>query len=703
MSDPEFESLMRDYDSARNSTRNFVQAAPRKRLVNNSRYVVPPCPSDSTNIDVPLPDLDFNDPNFLQLLKEYENDSDSSEDREKELQALRVQANLKPLLSQGAIYFLVIGLVGLFVIVVNWYNTKQLERLKEEFGFDEKNSSPELWWRKGVVYHIYVRSFQDSDGDGIGDINGIRQRLDHITYLGVDAVLLSCFFESPFGDFGQDVTDFKAVYSKYGSLADFDKLVQELHDRGIKVVIEVIPNHTSRQHPWFKSSQLGGSTRYEDYYVWHKGVSLANGTRLPPNNWVSRYGGSAWTFESRRQEFYYHYYHESMPDLNHRSSSVRKEFLDIFGFWLDRGIDALAIGSAHVLYESDDLDLDEPFVVDQPEFQTKGDHRSVSHIYTEDQPDLHDFLGSWREFIETYSMKSGRKIGLLIDVGNDTFMDVIKYYFTGADAPLCYALVNVDESCGGRCIHEIIDNWMSRLPEEHETLWMLSSPDYKRVRRYKKDFYQSLLNILVMLLPGGVISYYGDEIGLQDIQLNYEGGVGDSLKQRVEPDRYIDRARDFVRAPMHWSSQQHAGFTSGTSPWLPLHSLSFRDVNVEVQRNKEGGMSPLQIYQRLTRLRRERSFSSGRLQFSIVNDNVISFMRFSKDGAPYLVALNLGNSVTTDDYTLSAGVSYGKVVLYVSQLESSLSTVREGSKLNLAQLTLAPGEGVVAILMFDVL
>lgn len=414
---------------------------------------------------------------------------------------------------------------------------------------------------------------------------------------------------------------------------------------------------------------------------------------------MSRYGGSAWTFDSRRQEFYYHYYHESMPDLNHRNPSVRKEFLDIFGFWLDRGIDALAIGSAHVLYESDDLDLDEPFVVDQPEIQP-GDYQSVTHIYTEDQPDLHDFLGSWREFIETYSIKSGHKIGLLVDVANDTFMDVIKYYFTGADAPLCYALVNIDESCGGRCIHEIIDNWMSRLPEEHETLWMLSSPDYKRVTRRKKDFYQSLMNILVMLLPGGVVSYYGDEIGLQEIQLNYKD-VQDPLGRHVGPDRYIDHARDFARAPMHWSSEHHAGFTSGTSPWLPLHS-SFRNVNVEVQRNKESGMSPLQIYQRLTRLRRERSFSSGRLQYSIVNDNVISFMRFSKDGAPYLVALNLGNSETTDDYTLSAGVSYGKVVLYVSQPESSLSTVREGSKLNLARLTLAPGEGVVAILMFDV-
>lgn len=180
MSDPEFESLMREYRSASSvesgatSTRGSSSgpdsssfAAPRKRWVNNGmRY------PDTTNIDVPLPDLDFNDPNFLELLKEYDNDSDSSEEREKELASLRAQANLKPLVSQGAAYFVVVAFVGLFVLVINWYNAKQLERLKEEFGFDEKSASPELWWRRGVIYHIYVRSYQDSTADGIGDING---------------------------------------------------------------------------------------------------------------------------------------------------------------------------------------------------------------------------------------------------------------------------------------------------------------------------------------------------------------------------------------------------------------------------------------------------------------------------------------------------------------------------------------------------
>ncbi|ELT95719.1 hypothetical protein CAPTEDRAFT_162322 [Capitella teleta] len=550
------------------------------------------------------------------------------------------------------------------------------------------------------MYRIYVHSFKDSNEDGIGDLEGIQSHIDHLMYMGVDAVIFSPFMESPMLDMGRDISDFKAVHKPYGDMHQVEKLFEELQERNIKIIIEIIPNHTSRHHKWFQESRKGGARNtFKGYYIWDDGRILKNGSRVPPSNWVSKYGGSAWSWDEQRQQYYYHHYHPSMPDLNHRDPYVREDFIDVFRFWLEKGADGILVSDMQVLFESEEVNVDEP--LSELPGVPPGDYRYVDHIFTEDQPDIHEFIAAWREFFEGYSLRTNKKIAFLVDAGDDEVDDLMKYYITGADASISKSLTSIDGACGGLCVQEKVDTWLSHMPDERDALWMLGSPEKSRMSRTKGVMYQSALNLLMLLLPGAAITYYGEEIGLNETPVKYED-LRDPWAHRLGPDKYAAVCRDSARGPMPWMSGRYAAFTLGDKPWMPLNA-DYKTLNVEKQKHDPSGCSPLQLFHRLSRLRKEVSFQYGRLQYAIINANIFSFMRFAKDSAPYLVSMNFGSVESTDDYSVASGVAIGKVVAHArpNQSDKYNPKIREGMKVGLEKLTLQPGEGVVVVLLME--
>jgi len=260
------------------------------------------------------------------------------------------------------------------------------------------------WWKKAIVYQIYPRSFQDSNGDGVGDIPGIISRLDYFNYIGVDAIWISPVYKSPMVDFGYDIEDFKDIDPIFGTLDDFDELIREAHARGLYVIMDYIPNHTSDRHEWFVESRKGGvNNPYSNYFIWSDGKLLENGTRVPPNQWVSCFSTAAWTWSEERGQYYYHQFVKEQPDLNYRNPDVVEEMRKIFTFWLDRGVDEFRIDAIGTLYEVEDLSLEEPrsFL---PGVEPHEQYY-LDHIYTRDQPEIHDVIKTWRELFDEHDRK----------------------------------------------------------------------------------------------------------------------------------------------------------------------------------------------------------------------------------------------------------------------------------------------------------
>nr|XP_018909206.1 PREDICTED: maltase 2-like [Bemisia tabaci] len=282
-------------------------------------------------------------------------------------------------------------LLLMLVMLSAWRLEAQREELEDVEALD--------WWQRGVFYQIYPRSFQDSNGDGVGDLPGIGSRLDYLKTLGITGVWLSPIYQSPQADFGYDISDFRKIDPVYGSLADFARLRDGVHERGLKLILDFVPNHTSDEHEWFQKA-LQNDPRYADYYVWHKGKLLENGTRTYPNNWLSFFDGPAWTWSEQRQMYYLRQYHPKQPDLNYRNPAVLQEMLDVMKFWLNAGVDGFRVDSVNTLVE-DDRFLDEP-----RSFLPGARPGSIfyhNHIFTQNQPETYEIIRKFRAFLDDYA------------------------------------------------------------------------------------------------------------------------------------------------------------------------------------------------------------------------------------------------------------------------------------------------------------
>ncbi|HYN69335.1 MAG TPA: alpha-amylase family glycosyl hydrolase [Candidatus Eisenbacteria bacterium] len=526
----------------------------------------------------------------------------------------------------------------------------------------------EPWWQRGIVYQIFPLSFMDSNGDGIGDLPGIIARLGYVASLGVDAIWLSPIYPSPMADFGYDVADYTDVDPRFGSLDDFDRLVSEAHGRGLRVILDLVPNHTSDQHPWFIDSRSSRDASKRDWYIWRDPAPGGG----PPNNWVS-YFGSGWTLDPETGQYYFHQFRAEQPELNYANPAVLEAMLGVMRFWLDRGVDGFRV-DVIALLAKDQRFLDEPpnpgYSPDQHAYY------AVHHVYTENQPAVHDYIRAMRRVLDEYHERV--MIGEL-----DPFEGYLGYYGEDLDEvhlPFNFNLFFVPWQA--EAVRRTADAYDAALPAGAWPNWVVGNHDRQRVGSRAGIGQARVVQMLLLTLRGTPFCYYGDEIGMADTPVPV-----DRLRDTVgyDPSQATRFSRDPQRTPMQWdATRPNAGFSSPEAePWLPLAPDS-GTVNVAVQEADE--RSVLALFRRLTALRAaEPALNGGDYRSHHAGDrNVFAYER-SDGGTRVLVVLNF----TAADKLVDLGaVASDGLVLLSTELDR---TGRE----DCATLSLRPNEGVI--------
>jgi alpha-glucosidase len=454
----------------------------------------------------------------------------------------------------------------------------------------------EDWWR-GVLYQVYVRSFADSDGDGFGDLGGVLERLDHLEWLGIDGIWLSPVMPSPDTDWGYDVSDYRSVHPELGDLETFDRLVSEAGGRGIRVVIDLVPNHTSDQHPWFLEARSSRRSKRRDWYVWADPGPDGG----PPNNWISPFGGPAWAFDGTSGQWYLHNFVTEQPDLNWWNPRVREEFEDILRFWLDRGVAGFRIDAAHTLVKDRALRDNPP--------TTEADHPKIRRVgqrpvYNMNRPEVHEIYRRWRQITDGYGpgrLLMGETWVLALDQLAEFYGRHSDELHLGQNFPFAFCELEADQ------LEAVVSSTETRLPEGSWPAWFGSNHDMSRFpTRWcdgDEDRVRSALLVL-LALRGTALLYYGDEIGMIDVAVPRER-LRDSVGIRNWPS---DLGRDPCRTPMQWSPEVGSGFTRpGVEPWLPFGDSERR--NVEQQQADPG--SVLNLTRDLIRLRASTPLGRG--------------------------------------------------------------------------------------------
>jgi|SRR5579884_3499946 len=459
-------------------------------------------------------------------------------------------------------------------------------------------SGDDSWWNGGVVYEIYPRSFQDSDGDGIGDLRGIERRLDYLNgspdSLGIDAIWLTPIYPSPLFDFGYDVADYTAIDPVFGTMEDFERLTAAAHDRNIKVIMDLVANHSSHTHPWFVESRENRTNPKRDWYFWRDPAPDGG----PPNNWISVFGGPAWTFDERTGQYYLHTFLSEQPDLNWFNPEVREAIFDVVRFWIDRGVDGFRLDAVNSIAKDPALPNNPPSGHETRPGWTG--YETLEHVYDKNQPVLHEWLADLREAAD----RQRPSILLISEIyGLDAGM-ISRLHGGGArpqvDVSFNFDLLEADWSA--HSFRNAIENFLSSLPPAAVPNAVLNNHDNSRlVSRYDESGLGGerarVAAVLIATLPGIAFLYYGEEIGMRDGTLSREQLL-DPVGIRFWPE---NQGRDPARTPMQWDRGQNAGFTTG-APWLPVNSDAGA-VNVVAEATEPGSM--LSLYRRILRLRRK--------------------------------------------------------------------------------------------------
>jgi alpha-glucosidase len=497
------------------------------------------------------------------------------------------------------------------------------------------------WWQTAVIYEIYPRSFQDSDGDGIGDLSGIVQRLPYLAELGVNAVWLTPIFRSPMADFGYDISDYTVIDPVFGALSEFDALLTAAHAHGLKIILDFVPNHTSDQHAWFLESRSSRNNPKRDWYIWRDPAPHGG----PPNNWCSEFGGSAWEYDSPTGQYYYHAFLAKQPDLNWRNPEVRAAMYDAMRFWLRRGVDGFRIDVIWHLIKDEQFRDNPPnpgFTPDRPP------HEAVIPLYTTDRPEVHDIIGEMRSVTDEFPDR------LLI---GEIYLPVdrlVTYYgqdLRGLHLPFNFALLFAP----WRAPHlaKLIEEYEAALPQGGWPNWVLGNHDRPRIASRLSGEQARIAAMLLLTLRGTPTIYYGDEIGMEQLTIPPEQ-IRDPFEKNVPG---LGVGRDGCRTPMQWDATENAGFSAG-EPWLPI-AQTFRERNVATQRADNGSL--YNLYRRLIALRRSRrSLAIGNYRPLFVGGDLLLFAR-ECEGERTLVALNMGQEATSVAFT--SGHLVGRLLL----------------------------------------
>ena len=493
------------------------------------------------------------------------------------------------------------------------------------------------WWRGAVIYQIYPRSYQDTNGDGVGDLRGILMRLPYIASLGVDAIWISPFFKSPMKDFGYDVSDYRDIDPMFGSLDDFDLLIAEAHGLGIKVMIDLVLSHTADVHPWFVESRSSRDNAKADWYVWAD--PKPDGT--PPNNWLSIFGGSAWQWDTRRMQYYLHNFLHEQPDLNFHHPEVQEALLDVTRFWLERGVDGYRLDTINFYFHSQGLEDNPPLPPEQRNDQTApsvNPYNFQDHLYDKSRPENLAFLKRFRALLDEYPAAAA--VGEVGD--SQRGLEVVAAYTSGGDkVHMCYAFdFLAPEKVSARNVKVVLENF-GRVAADgwacwafsnhdvmrHATRWGASEPDLKA--------YLKVLSALLMSLRGSVCLYQGEELGLTEADIPYEL-LQDPYGKRMWPDF---KGRDGCRTPMVWSGDvQNGGFSTG-KPWLPV---PLEHDALAADRQQADPDSLLEHYRRFIAFRRAHpALAGGGIEFQFAEGDVILLTR-DLGNERIVCAFNLG-------------------------------------------------------------
>jgi len=500
------------------------------------------------------------------------------------------------------------------------------------------------WWQQGIIYQIYPRSFYDTNGDGIGDLNGIRQRLDYIQWLGVDAVWISPVFPSPMADFGYDVSDYVNIDPLFGTLADFDALLIEAHQRNIRVILDFVPNHTSDQHTWFQQSRSARDHPKRDWYLWRDAAPGGG----PPNNWLSSFGGKAWTWDETTHQYYHHHFLPQQPDLNWRNPEVVDAMLDAMRFWLDRGVDGFRMDVIWLIIK-DEQYRDNPA---NPTFEPhEPPHHQLLATYTTDRPEVHDIVAKIRNLLDSYDERM--MVGEIY-LPIEKLMTYYGAHGSGVHLPFNFQLISLPWNARG--IERAIEQYESALPRYGWPNWVMGNHDQPRLASRIGEAQARVAAVLLLTLRGTPTMYYGDEIGMQNVPIP-PNRIHDPVEKNLPG---IGMGRDPQRTPMQWSNQTYGGFST-VDPWLPLADDS-SVVNVELAR--ESPSSLLSLYRRLIELRRsERAISIGDYRTLPADGNLLAYVR-RYAGRRFIVILNLASYPEKFDASL---IINGKIALSTHQ------------------------------------
>jgi alpha-glucosidase len=527
------------------------------------------------------------------------------------------------------------------------------------------------WWKHAVIYEIYPRSFQDSNGDGIGDLNGITERLGYLQALGVDAIWISPMYPSPQVDFGYDISDYENVDPQYGTLKDFDRLVAEAGKRNIRVILDMVLNHTSDKNKWFIESASSRKNSKRDWYVWNDGKPGPNGTRLPPNNWESLFGGSAWEYMPQTQSFYYHKFYKQQPDLNWRTPAVEKAMFGAMQFWLDRGVAGYRLDAIPTLFEDPQL-RDEPATGGTNAY---GDP-NLNHIYTDNLPEVHGVIRRMRAMVAKYP---GDRV-LIGETYLPNTAELDKWY-GGAQKDELQLPMDMIVGFANKLDANTFRARISEVETQvHGSQPLLVFDNHDNIRsweRYGDGVHNvaisKLLAAMLFTTRATALMYYGEELGMVTSTPTRVEDVKDPIGRTGWP---TEKGRDGERTPMQWdATPPQAGFSTSPTTWLPVAS-NYKTVNVQTELADPNSL--LNWYKKLIAMRREMSAlrDGGMVMVDTLNSTVLSYVRTPLVGQKaVVVSLNMTAQPQKISLDLSpAGISQ-KGVRTLLTSEASLQGV----------------------------